>query len=223
VSLSSAESELVALSQASVEGLAVGNLLAECGLGSSIQVLSDSVAALAVNNRLGPGRLKHLRLKLLWMQQQRSEGSIEYARVSGRSNFSDLMTKEMPVARFRLLRHLCGVALNENEVLSTGARYLELQDDPMNLDLLVEAETSSTMTAEPWSWTMTVIMMTNVVMCGCGFVQLVHWIEDGFRHAGCCTRRASRTVATQSPTTYTSLRGQANPRFQPIEGGVWTQ
>jgi len=66
---SSAESELYAIGTGSVESIGFAQLLHEWGEEVVPRIHSDSQSALAVCKRRGPGKMKHVELKLLAVQQ----------------------------------------------------------------------------------------------------------------------------------------------------------
>ena len=69
VSLSSAEAELYALVRASAEAIGICQLAATWGLQLVGEVHVDSSAALAVTQRRGCGKLRHVRIGHLWVQE----------------------------------------------------------------------------------------------------------------------------------------------------------
>ena len=69
VTLSSAEAELAALVKASAETLGIIQMAS--GLGDSItaEVFVDSSAALAVTQKKGNGKMRHVKIGQLWIQE----------------------------------------------------------------------------------------------------------------------------------------------------------
>jgi len=59
------------------------------------QVLVDSSAALGATKRKGNGKLRHVRVGLLWIQQKSEDGELEYQKVLDTENPADLMTKHL--------------------------------------------------------------------------------------------------------------------------------
>ena len=59
------------------------------------RVLVDSTAALGVVKRHGSGRLRHIRVGMLWVQQKQEAGELTYDKVPGQENPGDLMTKHL--------------------------------------------------------------------------------------------------------------------------------
>ena len=103
VALSSAEAELVALVRASTEALGFAQMCAEYRVEVQVQVFADATAALAVATRRGCGRMRHLRLGDLWIQEKAQTGEVAYYKVAGERNPADLMTKHLKSDRIRYL------------------------------------------------------------------------------------------------------------------------
>lgn len=93
IALSSGESELIAAVKMSVEIIGMIQMLRDWGLALEGKVLTDSSAALAVVRRRGNGRLRHVKVGVMWIQQKETSGEIAYDKVHGEKNPSDLMTK----------------------------------------------------------------------------------------------------------------------------------
>ena len=58
-------------------------------------VLVHASAALGVVNRKGAGKLRHVRVGQLWVQQKAENGELVYKKIKGTSNPADLMTKAL--------------------------------------------------------------------------------------------------------------------------------
>ena len=59
----------------------------------------DSEAAIGVVSRRGNGRLRHVRVGMLWIQEQVEEGAISVRKVLGTENPADAMTKYLPASK----------------------------------------------------------------------------------------------------------------------------
>ena len=57
------------------------------------EVLVDSTAAIGVVNRKGNGKLRHVRIGQLWVQEKRENEELTYHKVKGTENPADLLTK----------------------------------------------------------------------------------------------------------------------------------
>ena len=53
----------------------------------------DAVAAIGIVRRQGLGRIRHLAVTDLWIQQKAKQGSVLYEKLAGYNNTSDIMTK----------------------------------------------------------------------------------------------------------------------------------
>ena len=84
-------------------------------LGEDIKVNSntDASAAKAIASRRGLGKLRHLAVHLLWLQQQVASESISISKVKGDSNPADILTKY--VSKDILMRHLEAMNLHFEE------------------------------------------------------------------------------------------------------------
>ena len=98
VALSSGEAELTALVKCSCETIGLLQLAADWGLDLEGEVLVDSSAALGVVARKGAGKLRHVRVGQLWVQEKSENGELTYSKVRGTENPADLMTKAVTVA-----------------------------------------------------------------------------------------------------------------------------
>jgi hypothetical protein len=67
-------------------------------LGMSIggEVYADSSAALGITQRIGIGKVRHLRTQGLWVQETRISGRLAYHKVLGTKNPADVLTKHVP-------------------------------------------------------------------------------------------------------------------------------
>ena len=120
VTLSSAEAELVAMNKGAAELLGILSMysdfgeegrrpqFAEGGDGSvsvppagSLQgvVCGDSSAAIAVSHRQGCGKLRHIHIGQLWIQEKVRDKDLQIRKVPGTENPADLFTKHLGEAK----------------------------------------------------------------------------------------------------------------------------
>ena len=93
VTLSSAEAELIALVKCTAETLGMCALMRDWGQEKSSVLYADSSAALAIAKRKGAGKLRHIHISALWIQDiQDREGTV-FNKINGTLNPADLMTK----------------------------------------------------------------------------------------------------------------------------------
>ena len=89
----SGEAELVPAVKASCELIGVLQMSSEWGVEAEGEVYVDSTAALAITQRKGNGKMRHVRVGMLWTQEKAEEGELRYRKVDGNLNPADLLTK----------------------------------------------------------------------------------------------------------------------------------
>ena len=95
ITLSSAEAELVAMSKAAAEILGIVNLASDLGKRLTGHLFADSSSALAVVARRGAGKLRHININHLWLQEleKRAVDPVKFGKVDGTANPADALTK----------------------------------------------------------------------------------------------------------------------------------
>ena len=76
--------------------------------------MTDSSAAKGMASRKGLGKVRHVEVNQLWVQQKVGAGEIELRKVEGANNLADALTKY--VEHDGISRHLKGT----NQCLATG-------------------------------------------------------------------------------------------------------
>ena len=92
IALSSAEAELNASIRAGQEGLGIRHFSSELGTPHSAEILGDSSAAYGINVRAGSGRVKHLSIRQLWLQERVQRQELKIIKVPRAENCTDVMT-----------------------------------------------------------------------------------------------------------------------------------
>ena len=95
IALSSAEAELYALLKCACQTLGIMNLALDFGIRLQATVHTDASAALAISQRQGLGKLRHIDVHWLWLQERIKNGDIAASKVKGTENPADLMTKHL--------------------------------------------------------------------------------------------------------------------------------
>ena len=93
IAQSSAESELLGVVKASSEALGIMRLANDLGIKVKSRLHIDASAALGILERRGVGRVRHLDVGMLWLQEQRLREVIEFMKVAGTENVAHLCTK----------------------------------------------------------------------------------------------------------------------------------
>ena len=109
ISLSSGEAELTAQVGGVSDGLGVRNLLEEMGILLTILSRCDSSAARGILQRTGVGKIRHLEVKHLWVQDLVKHKEVEVRWIPRAQNPADLFTHSCSTAEFR--RHLEGLSV----------------------------------------------------------------------------------------------------------------
>ena len=113
---STCEAELMAINTGASEAKLVQSVLQELGVQAAVRVESVLSSAVMVTARRGFGRLRHVRVRQLWLQEETRAGRIVVEHISGDSNVADLQTKALPTALFRTLVEQMGVCFEKNEM-----------------------------------------------------------------------------------------------------------
>ena len=93
--LSSAEDEFFGVCKAGSEGLGIQSGCSDFGDKFELEVLTDSSAARAISRRQGIGRIRHLAVRLLWVQHYVKAGLLNVDKILGSKNSSDMLTKHL--------------------------------------------------------------------------------------------------------------------------------
>lgn len=111
VARSSGEAELYAAVRGAAEGLGLRAMAQDLGWCWPVRMWSDSSSCRGTCNRSGLGRLKHVEVENLWLQEAVKHHRIVLSRVSGMNNPADLMTKFL--VRAQLDRHALRLGLRD--------------------------------------------------------------------------------------------------------------
>ena len=84
-------------------------IMSEMNMDTIITMLSDSQSAVRTTAKRGPGRMRHLDIKELWLQGEVREGRIRIMYVPGDSNPADILTKQLAHKKLVQLTALVGL------------------------------------------------------------------------------------------------------------------
>ena len=93
VTLSSAEAELIALVKCTAETLGICAVMRDRGQEKSSMLYADSSAALAIAKRKGAGKLRHIHISALWIQDIQDREGAQLMKILVTENPADKMTK----------------------------------------------------------------------------------------------------------------------------------
>ena len=109
IALSSGESEFYGIVKAASVGLGVRNLLGDLGASVKVKVNVDSSAAKSITYRKGAGRIRHIEVRELWVQEKVKRGELVVMKVKGEDNVADGLTKHVDKGKMEKYMSSCGV------------------------------------------------------------------------------------------------------------------
>jgi hypothetical protein len=98
---------------ASAETIGVINLCKDMGMKIGGEVYADSSAAIGIAQRSGSGKVRHIRVQALWVQEVRSTGRLAYHKVLGSRNPADVLTKHVPAELLNVHLKTLGLEVRE--------------------------------------------------------------------------------------------------------------
>ena len=114
VALSSGEAELYALTKGAAQTLGLTALAKDLGCEARGTLHSDANAALGIVAREGLGKLRHVRVQYLWIQDRVRGGDLQTVKVCGPNNPADLLTKHLPAQDIVRHSEAIGVTLHSD-------------------------------------------------------------------------------------------------------------
>ena len=93
IALSSLEAKLYALTKGAAQGLGMMSLLGDFGVSIGVTIHADASAAIGIVRRAGLGKLRHLNVRYLLVQDQVKREQLGLEKVAGTDSPADLATK----------------------------------------------------------------------------------------------------------------------------------
>eukprot|EP00971_Amphidinium_carterae_P300960 5980043-Amphidinium_carterae.1 len=122
VAMSSAEAEYIAMTKVASHALELKHVMEEIRQSCWIKLWVDSKAARAIAHRVGVGKVRHLAVRLLWLQEATKKGELSVHSCRGTENPADIGTKHLPVSGLVSVMS-CGA------FQCTGQEWSSLQND----------------------------------------------------------------------------------------------
>ena len=109
IALSSGEPEYYALVKAGSQSLGARAIASDMGIEFEmpIEFNSDASAAIGISNRIGSGKVRHIEVTQLWLQDKVSQKVFAINKVGTDDNLADALTKGVDAAAIE--KHLEGV------------------------------------------------------------------------------------------------------------------
>ena len=123
VALSSAEAELNASIKAAIEGLGLRNLAQELGNDITVCLRGDSSANDGILKRSGAGKVKHLSVRQLWLQEQVEQRNTWHEKIPREINIADALTHH--VSKADAAKHYAKMGCDRLLMLQTHAGTLQ--------------------------------------------------------------------------------------------------
>ena len=110
ITMPSGEAEMVGVTKAAAAvALGFRSLMADLGLDWPVRVWTDSPFSIGMCSREGLGKVRHLDVQIMWIQQRVRNHDIDLYKVLGEESPADLMTKAgIPFDRIARLINLMG-------------------------------------------------------------------------------------------------------------------
>ena len=118
--LSSGEAEYYAVVKAAAEALGMEALAKDLGWEVKVQLMVDSSAEKAIASRSGLGKVRHLEVRDLWVQDAVSRGRFVIKKVLGKLNPAGVLTKPLGQALAQKLIESYGVVFVSPWSLGSG-------------------------------------------------------------------------------------------------------
>jgi len=106
VAQSSGEAEYYALVKAACEALGAQSLLRDMGKAATITLWIDSSAAKGIASRTGLGKMRHMEVKFLWIQESLKRKRFVIRKIAGVDNCADVLTKPQSFAQMQNLLNI---------------------------------------------------------------------------------------------------------------------
>ena len=109
IALSSGEAEYYGLVKAASVAIGIQTIMKDMGVKheGAITIMSDASAAIGIANRIGIGKVRHIEVNQLWLQDKVYKKEVEIVKVATENNLADALTK--PVSAEVIKRHVEGI------------------------------------------------------------------------------------------------------------------
>ena len=93
ITVSTGEAELYALNKVALQSLGLQSLLIDMRIDLSVRLHTDATTGRAMAMRRGLGKVRHIAVNELWLQEQVSKEAVEVLKIKKKFNLADLLTK----------------------------------------------------------------------------------------------------------------------------------
>ena len=118
IALSSGEAELGGICRGASIALGLQSLALDLGIKLDLEILTDATAAIGICRRRGLGKIRHLHVSDLWVQDRLKKGDFKLTKVLGSENPADLLTKHVPRETMSKHMEFLGLIAEEGRPMS---------------------------------------------------------------------------------------------------------
>ena len=127
VALSSGEAELTGIVKGASQGIGLQSISSDLGIKKPLTIHTDATAAIGICRRRGLGKIRHLAVADLWIQDKVKTGELTLVKVAGSENPADMVTKYV---EGRLLeKHIKAINLQVEEGRAAAAPQLPANEN----------------------------------------------------------------------------------------------
>ena len=123
IALSSGEAELGGICRGASIALGLQSVAHDLGIDLVVEVLTDATAAIGICRRRGLGKIRHLHVADLWVQDRVKRGDFILTKVAGSDNPADILTKHVP--RDLMAKHMKFMGISPEDGRAASAPTLQ--------------------------------------------------------------------------------------------------
>ena len=83
-------------------------MLEDFGINVGVAIKTDASAAKGIANRRGLGKVRHIAVNQLWIQDRVARGDLTIGKINGKENIADILTKHVNAEDIRVHLHRTG-------------------------------------------------------------------------------------------------------------------
>ena len=88
-------------------------MLGDFGVNVGVTIKTDASAAKGIANRRGFGKVRHIAVNQLWIQDRVARGDLTIEKVNGKENIADILTKHVNAEDIRVHLRKTGRAITQ--------------------------------------------------------------------------------------------------------------
>jgi hypothetical protein len=109
IALSSAEAEYYAMVKGTSHAIGIQSMMADLGVKVKVRLSTDASAAKGIASRRGIGKIRHLEVSQLWLQDMVQNNKVMLRKIKGDCNPADLLTKQASVKMVNVHFECCNM------------------------------------------------------------------------------------------------------------------